>query len=215
MANTKMGLLARKLGMTQIFEDDGAVIAATVLEVGPCTVLQKKTAGGPDGYDAVQLGYATRKHGNKAQKGHLAKSGVEKVPEAIREVRLTPDTNTYEVGQQVTLADVFEEGTKVDVTGSSKGKGTAGVMKRWNFKGFIRSHGTHEFFRHGGSIGTRLTPGHVLKGKKMGGHMGSVKTTVQNLVCAKLDTERGLMFVKGGVPGPNGGIVLVRVAVKG
>ncbi len=133
----------------------------------------------------------------------------------MQEIRLSAaDVAKYEVGQSVTIAELFEEGEKLDVRGTSKGKGTAGVMKRHNFAGFIRTHGTHEFFRHGGSIGTRLTPGHVAKGKKMGGRMGNERVTVHNLILSKLDAEKNLLFVKGGVPGANGGYVVVRKGVK-
>lgn len=214
MANKQMGLLARKVGMTQFFLENGEVIAATVLEVGPCTVLQKKTSDGTDGYDAIQLAFANKRKATKAEIGHKAKSGLAVNPRIVKEIRLTPETNTYELGQAITVGDVFTEGTKVDVIGTSKGKGFAGVMKKYNFAGFIRSHGSHEFFRHGGSIGTRLTPGHVMKGKKMPSRMGNAQVTVQNLVVARIDTERNLMYVRGGVPGPNGGYVTVRTAVK-
>ncbi|MEM6927054.1 MAG: 50S ribosomal protein L3, partial [Myxococcota bacterium] len=128
--------------------------------------------------------------------------------------RLLGDAGQYETGQKVVVGDLFEQGKIVDVTGTSKGRGFAGVMKRYNFRGFIRSHGVHEFFRHGGSIGTRLTPGMVLKGKKMPGHMGSARVTVQNLTVERVDADRNLIFVKGGVPGPNGGLVMVRHAAK-
>ncbi len=216
MANKKMGLLARKIGMTQYFEEDGTVVACTVLETGPCTVLQVKRADGPDGYDAIQLGFGAKKAHRltKALAGHLKAAGRDASPPAfIKEIRLD-GTPPFERGQEIAVADVFEVGKKVDVTGISKGKGTAGVMKRHNFKGFISSHGTHEFFRHGGSIGTRLTPGHVLKGKKMAGRMGNEQVTVQNLDVVRIDPERNLLFVRGGVPGPNGGFVTVRHAVK-
>ena len=216
MANKMMGLLARKVGMTQFFQDDGEVVACTVLEAGPCTVLQVKTAAGNDGYDAVQLGFGSQKASRltKADLGHLGAAGAAEAPPFfVKEIRLE-DSSSYERGQTLTVGDVFEEGKKVDVVGTSKGKGTAGVMKRHNFKGFISSHGTHEFFRHGGSIGTRLTPGHVLKGKKMGGRMGNEQVTVQNLDIARIDTERNLIYVRGGVPGANGSYVTVRHAVK-
>lgn len=217
MANEMMGLLARKVGMTQYFQDDGEIVACTVLEAGPCTVLQVKTASGADGYDAIQLGFGSQKASRltKADMGHLAAAGKAEAPPAfVKEIRVA-DASAFERGQTLTLADVFEEGTRVDVAGVSKGKGTAGVMKRHNFKGFISSHGTHEFFRHGGSIGTRLTPGHVLKGKKMGGRMGNEQVTVQNLELTRIDAERNLLFIRGGVPGANGSFLTVRKAVKG
>ena len=215
--NESMGLLGRKLGMTQFFRDDGEVLACTVIEVGPCTVLQVKTDETKDGYNALQLGYGTQKASRvtKAETGHLAKSGTETPPSHVKEIRVSKDVaGKHEVGATVAVADVFEEGKTVDVTGQSKGRGFAGVMKRHNFAGFERSHGVHEFFRHGGSIGTRLTPGHVLKGKKMPGQMGNVRVTVQNMTVVKMDTEKNLLYIKGGVPGPNGGYVVVRKAVK-
>ena len=132
----------------------------------------------------------------------------------VQEIRVSAeDAKQYTSGQQLE-ASLFSVGQKVDVTGTSKGRGFTGVMKRYNFKGFIRSHGTHEYFRHGGSIGTRLTPGHVIKGKKMPGHMGAEQVTVQNLTIEKVDTERNLIFIRGGVPGPNKGLLVIRNAVK-
>ena len=184
MANLQMGLVARKLGMTQIFNDDGEVVPVTVLEVTPNTVLQVKTPTGKDGYSAV-------------------------------EIRLAPaEAGGFQLGQKVGVADLFAAGGFVDVTGTSKGKGFAGVMKRHNFKGFINSHGNHEYFRHGGSIGTRLTPGMTLKGVRMPGQMGNQRVTVQNIKVAAVDAEKNLLFIKGGVPGPTGTTVLVRRAVK-
>ncbi len=217
MANESLGLIGRKVGMTQIFSPDGMVLPVTVIEAGPCTVLRVKTESSPDGYNALQLGFGERKanRATKPELGHFRAAGVEGAMAKVREVRVSADTvaNT-EVGKQLTVADVFTEGGAVDVTGRSKGRGFAGVMKRYNFRGFIRTHGTHEFFRHGGSIGTRLTPGMTLKGKKMPGHMGSERVTVQNLKVARVDPERNLVFVQGGVPGPNGSFVMVRRAVK-
>ena len=216
MANESMGLIGRKVGMTQIFTDDGDSLAVTVVQVGPNTVLQVKNADSTDGYNAVQLGFGTQKESrqSKALRGHLAKvngTGIR----YVKEIRLPADkVATFESGQTLGASDVFEEGTFADVTGTSKGKGFAGVMKRYNFAGFIRSHGTHEFFRHGGSIGTRLTPGRVFKGKKMPGRMGGKRKTIQNLQVVRVDAERSLLFLRGGVPGPNGGIVTVRNAVK-
>jgi large subunit ribosomal protein L3 len=217
MANKQMGLIGRKVGMTQFFEDDGDVVAVTVIEAGPCTVLQVKTEDSKDGYNAIQIGFGERKasKNNKPLSGHVNKAGADKTPSLISEIRLTKDeVANYSVGQVLSASDVFSTADTVDVTGTSKGKGFAGVMKRYNFKGFIRTHGTHEFFRHGGSIGTRLTPGHVFKGKKMPGHMGAEQKTIQNLRVARVDSERSLVFVRGGVPGPNGGYVKLRKAVK-
>jgi large subunit ribosomal protein L3 len=218
MANEFMGLLGRKLGMTQLFEDDGTVLPVTVVEAGPCTVLQVKTDEVKDGYNALLLGFGSQKKQRltKAEVGQLKASGKQDAPpSAKREVRVdAARVASAKVGDILGASDVFTAGDYVDVVGTSKGRGFAGVMKRYNFAGFIQTHGTHEFFRHGGSIGTRLTPGHVLKGKKMPGHMGSARVTVQNLKVVKVDAERNLVFVLGGVPGPTGSNVIVRMAVK-
>jgi len=217
MANTKAGLIGRKIGMTQIYAADGAAVAVTVIEAGPNHVVAVKSAAGNDGYDAVQLAFGTQKEArlSKAQRGHLAKANVEPT-KVLQEFRVDgSQAGSYTAGQALTVADVFAEGDMVDVAGTCKGSGFSGVMKRWGFKGFIRSHGTHEYFRHGGSIGTRLTPGMVLKGKKMPGQLGNARITIQNLKVIKVDAEQNLLFIKGGVPGPNGGIVRVRKATKG
>jgi large subunit ribosomal protein L3 len=217
MANEMMGLLGRKIGMTQLYTEDGTVLPVTVVEVGNNTVLRVKRADGSDGYSALQLGFGEQKlhRLNKAQKGHLAKAGVEGGIKVVREIRVSDaEAGKHEVGAKLGAADVFSEGQRVDVVGNSKGRGFAGVMKRHNFRGFIRSHGTHEFFRHGGSIGTRLTPGMTFKGKKMPGHMGAKRTTVQNLQVVRVDADRNLVFVKGGVPGANGSVIAIRHAVK-
>ncbi|MEC7242667.1 MAG: 50S ribosomal protein L3 [Myxococcota bacterium] len=209
------GLLGRKIGMTQLFTDEGKVLPVTVIEAGPCQVIQVMTEEN-GGYNAIQLGFGERKekHTNKAQLGHYKKANLQP-SKFVQEIRLSAeDVAKYEVGQSVTISDVFEEGEKLDVRGTSKGKGTAGVMKRHNFAGFIRTHGTHEFFRHGGSIGTRLTPGHVAKGTRMGGQMGNERVTVHNLELSKMDAEKNLLFVKGGVPGANGGYVVIRKGIK-
>ena len=216
MANESMGLIGRKLGMTQIYDNEGNVLPCTVVEVGPNRVLQIKSTAGKDGYDALQLGWGTQKASrlSKALNGHLARSGGE-TPRWIAELRVSGATaGGFTVGQSIGAADVFTVGGLVDVTGTSKGRGFAGVMKRHHFRGFIRTHGTHEYFRHGGSVGTRLTPGMTLKGKKMGGRMGGEQVTTQNLRVVKVDAERNLVFVNGAVPGPKGGFVKVRKAIK-
>ena len=216
MANETMGLLGRTVGMTQFFRDNGQVVPVTVVQTGPCTVLQVKTDDGVDGYNAVQLGFGVQKEHriNKPLKGHFEKAGI-KAARFVKEIRVSKDqASGYSQGQTLTASDVFTEGQRVDVVGTSKGKGFAGVMKKYNFKGFIRSHGTHEFFRHGGSIGTRLTPGHVFKGKKMPGQMGNARVTVQNLTVERIDAEKNLLLIRGGLPGPNGGMVIVRAAAK-
>ncbi len=216
MANESMGLLGRKLGMTQLFAETGDVIPVTVIQLGPNTVLQVKTEDGPDGYNAVQLGFEPKKEQKttKALKGHFDRADSAPMSH-MGEVRLSKDAvASYQAGQVVRVGDVFSEGGHVDVMGVSKGRGFTGVMKRHHFRGFLRTHGTHEFFRHGGSIGTTLTPGRVLKGKKMAGQVGNERVTVQNLWIARVDTERDLIFVRGGVPGATGGLVTVRQAVK-
>jgi len=213
MAATK-GLLAKKMGMTRLFAENGTVTPVTVLDAASNVVLALKSADSSDGYTAVQLGFGEQSEKNisKAEAGNFKKAGV--TPRrTVTEFRLD-DTSGFEVGGDVAVTDIFSEGDKVDISGISKGRGFAGVMKKYNFAGFIRSHGTHEFFRHGGSIGTRLTPGHVMKGKKMPGQMGNQRVTVQNLEIAKIDADRNLIFLKGGVPGPKGAVLEIRVAVK-
>lgn len=213
MAATK-GLLATKMGMTRLFSEDGTVIPVTVLDAASNVVLAVKSADSADGYNAVQIGFGEKSEKNitKAQSGNFKKAGVTPCRQ-VTEFRLE-DTAGFEVGANIAVSDIFANGDKVDVSGISKGRGFAGVMKKYNFAGFIRTHGTHEFFRHGGSIGTRLTPGHVLKGKKMPGQMGNQRVTVQNIEVAKIDAERNLIFIKGGVPGPKGTILEIRQAVK-
>lgn len=217
MANETMGLLGRKLGMTQLFENDGKVQPVTVIEAGPCRVVRTKTEDARDGYNAIQLAFGHKKasRATKADLGHLKGANVDHGVTELREFRVAKDVaEGTEIGSDLKVAEIFEAGQDVDVCGTSKGRGFAGVMKRHNFSGFERTHGVHEFFRHGGSIGTRLTPGMTLKGTRMGGHMGSERVTVQNLKVIRVDAERNLIFVRGGVPGPNGGLVTVRKAVK-
>jgi large subunit ribosomal protein L3 len=215
--NSSMGLVGRKLGMSQLFDGDGNVVPVTVVELGPCPVLRVKSSSGKDKYDALQLGFGTRKasRATKADLGQGKAAGLEGAFRVVREIRVDSATaGKYAAGASIAVGDVFAAGEKVDVVGTSKGRGYAGVMKRHNHAGFKRSHGVHEFFRHGGSIGTRLTPGMTLAGMPMSGHMGAARTTVQNMVVAKVDAERNLLYVRGGVPGPNGGIVTIRKAVK-
>ncbi len=214
MANENMGLLGYKVGMTQIYKSN-SVVPVTVIDVSNNTVLRVKTEDSKDGYNAVQVGIGDRKekHTSKPMQGVF--KNLEISPKRdIREIRVSAkEAKNFTQGQALDVG-IFKEGQKVDITGTSKGRGFAGVMKKYNFKGFIRSHGTHEYFRHGGSIGTRLTPGHVIKGKKMPGHMGAERVTVQNLTVVKMDTERNLLFIRGGIPGANKGLVLIRHAVK-
>ena len=200
--------------MSQLFDDTGNVIPVTVVETGPCVVVQKKEVG-KDGYNALQLGFGTQKNQrvNRPLRGHMAKAekGSFRV---LREFRMD-DVSGYEVGQELKVADLVEPGDRVDVTGRSKGRGFAGVMKCWDFGGFSRTHGTHEYFRHGGSIGNRSYPGKVFKGKRMAGHWGNERVSIQNLRVVAVRPEENLLLVKGSVPGSNGGTVLVRRAVKG
>ena len=207
-----ISLLGQKVGMTRVFNEDGSAIPVTVLEVTPNRVSQVKTVE-TDGYDAVQLIRGTKKASrvNKALAGHYAKAGVE-AGSVCREIRIDPAN--YELGSSVEV-DVFEAGQNVDVSGVSKGKGFAGVLKRWNFAGKDATHGNSINHRTPGSIGQCQTPGRVFKGKKMAGHMGSVSHTTQNLEIIRVDTERNLLLVKGAVPGAKGSNIVVKPAIKG
>lgn len=208
----KKGLIGKKIGMTQLFDEKGKVIPVTVVEAGPCTVVQKKTIEN-DGYEAVQIGYGDVKvqRVNKPQAGHFKKADV--APKKyLREFRLE-DTNSVNVGD-VLKADIFAIGDKVDVVGTSKGKGTAGAIKRWNFSRLKESHGTGPVARHAGSLGACSDPSRVFKGKKLAGHLGAERVTVQNLAIAKVDAENNLIAIKGAIPGPNGGIVVIKDTVK-
>ncbi|MDO4199191.1 MAG: 50S ribosomal protein L3 [Clostridia bacterium] len=208
----KKAILGKKIGMTQIFDEKGKVIPVTVVEAGPCVVSQKKTVE-TDGYNAVQIGFGDvrPKLVNKPMKGHFDKSDVAP-KKVLRECRLE-DISSYNVGD-IIKADVFANGEKVDVVGTSKGKGYAGVIKRWNFGRLKESHGTGPVVRKGGSIGACSDPSRVFKGKKMSGHLGAERVTVQNLTVAKVDAENNLIAIKGAVPGPNGGIVMISDSVK-
>ena len=206
------GIIGKKIGMTQIFNENGKVVPVTVVEAGPCAVTQKKTVEN-DGYAAVQIGFGDLK-AHKVKKpmaGHFAKANV--APKrTLREFRFD-DIDAYNVGDLV-KADVFAAGDKVDVTGTSKGKGYAGVIKRWNFQRLKESHGSGPVARHGGSIGSCSDPSRVYPGKKMAGHLGSERVTVQNLQVVKVDAENNLIAIKGAIPGPNGGTVVIHDTVK-
>ncbi|MFQ5682882.1 MAG: 50S ribosomal protein L3 [Candidatus Binatia bacterium] len=208
------GLIAKKVGMTQVFGADGNVISVTVLQAGPCTVVQRKEVA-RDGYDALQLGFGTKKSQkvNKPEQGHMRKVGKGAFG-VLREFR-SEDVSQYEVGQEIKASDLFKAGDRIDITGTSKGRGFSGVMRRWGFAGFPASHGTHEYFRHGGAIGNRSYPGRVFKGKKMAGHWGNEKVSVQNLEVIAVRPEENLLLVKGAVPGAKRGVLIVRRAVKG
>ena len=208
----KKGIIGKKIGMTQIFDENGKVIPVTVVEAGPCAVVQKKTVEN-DGYCAVQLGFSDAKVNrvNKPLKGHFAKGDVAP-KKVLREFRLEDDS-ALNVGD-IVKADIFADGEYVDVTGTSKGKGYQGTIKRWNGARLKETHGTGPVHRHAGSMGACSTPLRIFKGKKMPGHMGAETVTVQNLIIAKVDAENNLLAIKGAVPGPKGGTVLVYNSVK-
>ena len=217
MAKNTSGVLGEKLGMTQVFDANNRIIPVTVVKAGPCVLTQVRTPE-KDGYSAVQIAYGPvdPRKVNKPEAGHFAKAGVPPRRYLV-EIR-TDDAASYTVGQEIT-AEAFTpaEGTalKVDVVGTSKGKGYAGVMKRHNFKGLGAAHGVHRAHRKPGSIGACATPARVFKGTRMAGRMGHVRTTTQNLTVHAVDVERGLLIIRGAVPGPRGGMVLVRTAAKG
>ena len=207
----KKGLIGKKIGMTQIFDEKGNMIPVTVIEAGPCAVVQKKTTEN-DGYEAVQLGYGDMKANkvNKPMKGHFGKADV--APKKVLKEFKLADTSGLNVGD-IVKADIFAAGEFVDVVGTSKGKGTAGVIKRWNFGRLRETHGTGPVARHGGSLGV-IDPARIFKGKKMAGHLGTERVTVQNLSVVKVDSENNLIAIKGSVPGPKGGIVVIADSVK-
>jgi large subunit ribosomal protein L3 len=208
------GLIGKKVGMTQFYNAEGNVIPVTVIQTGPCVVVQKKEST-KDGYNAIQIGFGSKKNQrvNKPEQGHMAKAGKGAF-EVLKEFRLH-DVSQYQVGQEIKAADLFKAGDRIDVSGTSKGHGFTGVIKRWSFGGFPGSHGTHEYFRHGGSIGNRSFPGRVRKGKKMAGHWGNEQISVQNLEVVDIRPDDNLMLIKGAVPGAKQGIVVVRRAAKG
>jgi large subunit ribosomal protein L3 len=207
------GVLGEKLGMTQVWDAAGKLVPVTVVQAGPCVVTQVRGAQA-DGYDAVQIAYGAidPRKVNKPIAGHFAKAGV--TPRRFVVELRTTDAAEYAPGQEVT-AEVFEAGQVVDVVGRTKGKGTAGVMKRHGFKGLGAAHGTQRKHRSPGSIGACATPSRVFKGVRMAGRMGGVRQTTQNLTVHAVDAERGLLLIKGAVPGPRGSVVLVKTAAKG
>ncbi|MYS84428.1 50S ribosomal protein L3 [Embleya scabrispora] len=213
MTKQMKGILGKKLGMTQVWDENNRVVPVTVVEAGPCVVTQVRNAE-VDGYSAVQIAFGAidPRKVNKPLAGHFAKAGVTPRRHLV-ELR-TSDAGEYKLADEIT-ADVFEAGQKVDVMGTSKGKGTAGVMKRHGFKGLGSSHGTQRKHRSPGSIGGCATPGRVFKGVRMAGRMGNERVSTQNLTVHAVDAEKGLLLIKGAVPGPNGGLVLVRTAAKG
>ncbi|MGL4173153.1 MAG: 50S ribosomal protein L3 [Actinomycetota bacterium] len=206
------GVVGTKVGMTQVWDDSGRLIPVTVVQAGPCVVTQIRSAE-VDGYTAVQLAFGAvdPRKVNKPTSGHFAKAQV--TPRRHLVEIYTANSDDYTVGQEIT-ADVFQPGQQVDVVGTTKGKGTAGVMKRHGFAGVGASHGAHRNHRKPGSIGGAATPGRVFRGLKMAGRMGNVRQTTQNLVVHSVDEGRGLLLIKGALPGPKGGIVLVKTATK-
>ena len=207
----KKGIIGKKLGMTQIFDEKGNVIPVTLIEAGPCVVAQKKTVEN-DGYAAIQLAYedAKEKHLTKAELGHFKKTGVSP-KKHLKEFRLD-DTSAYEAGSVVTV-DTFAQGEKVDITGITKGRGYTGAIKRWNLHKLRMTHGVGPVHRQSGSMGV-IDPARIFKNKKMAGQYGNEQVTIQNLQVVKIDAEKNLIAVKGAVPGAKGGIVFVRDSVK-
>jgi large subunit ribosomal protein L3 len=219
MSKSGQSLFAEKVGMTQLFLEDGLRVPVTVLLVGDNVITQKRTVEN-DGYSAIQIGAGAirEKLINRPAAGHFKKANVEP-KRHLKEVRLTPEeAQKHNVGDVLGI-DLFKDLKAIDVSGVSKGRGTAGVMKRHNMSGFRATHGTHEYFRHGGSIGCRATPGKVHKGKRMAGRMGNERVTVLNLAVVRVDADKKLLFVRGAVPGPDGALVEIypsrRVAQKG
>lgn len=209
------GLLGRKVGMTQVFGIEGQKYAVTVLEVGPCPVVAVKTENGTDGYNAVAIGFGEKKakHVNKPRQGFFDKIGQAPLAH-VREMRVSAeDVSQIEVGIVLT-AEAFSPGQKVDVVANTKGRGFTGVIKRHNYHMPKATHGTHEVFRHGGSLGTRTTPGRVFLNKKMAGHYGDERVTIQNLTVLQVEPDKNLVVVKGSVPGPNGGLVWIQEAAR-
>ncbi|HXH14183.1 MAG TPA: 50S ribosomal protein L3 [Alphaproteobacteria bacterium] len=205
------GLLGRKLGMTQVFMQDGSLIPCTAIEVGPCWVVQIKTQAN-DGYDAIQVGYLPKPKGtNKPQRGHFSKHNTQPVRH-LREFKATGE-KTFSEGEELRV-DLFQEGERVDVAGTTKGRGFTGVVKRYGFAGNPGSHGTHETFRGPGSVGSAAHPSHTPKGKRLAGHHGVDRRTIRNLVVVRVDKDRNLLLVKGAIPGSRGGLVEVRKRLR-
>ncbi len=220
--NENMGIVGRKMGCTQVFLEDGRVERVTVIEVGPCTVIRLRTPE-KDGYSALVLGFGDRSEKNlrkpdlgpyEIEDGELKKAGI-RPRKLLREVRLPKQAvEAFSVGQTISAGDVFAAGQFVDVIGTTKGRGFAGVFKRHGFKGASNTYGTHEYFRHGGSIGQNMTPGHTFKGLRMPGHYGHARMTSQSLRVIDVKADTGLILVRGAVPGPTNGVVMVRHASK-
>jgi large subunit ribosomal protein L3 len=214
--NTKPGVIGKKLGMTQLYKEDGTVQRVTVVDMSSLQVIGKRTKE-KDGYTAVVFGMndAKEKHLSKAQQGAFKKANVT-AKRTVRELRCEEDfAAKFEIGASVKLSDVFTVGQIVDTQGTTRGRGFSGVVRRWSFAGFVATHGTHEYRRHGGSIGTNMTPGRTLPNLKMPGQYGNETVSVLNLRIARVDDEKNLLMVEGGIPGPRNGLVLVRHGVKG
>jgi len=209
--NRNLGLIGRKMGCTQLFLEGGDVVQVTVLEIGPCTVLAKRTQA-KDGYSALCLAWGDRLERlvKRPVLGQYKKANA-KPMKVVRELRVPEDVIAkYEVGQQLAVGDVFKKGELVDVTGTSKGRGFAGVIKRYRFNSFVAGHGTHEYFRHSGSIGQNMTPGRTYPGLRMPGHMGACRATTVGMRLADIDADQGLLMIRGSVPGHRNAIVVVR-----
>jgi large subunit ribosomal protein L3 len=213
--NTQPGIFGRKIGSTQLFEQDGTVTRVTVIEAGPVVVLSKRTPE-KDGYTALVLGFEDRKerHTTKPQAGFFKKANA--TPKrTVKELRCEAEfAGKWEVGQTLKLDEIFQPGMLVDAKGTTRGRGFTGVVRRWSFAGGVQTHGTHEYRRHGGSIGTNMTPGRTLPNLKMGGQYGNETVSILNLKVARVDAEKHQIMVEGGVPGARNGFVLVRQAVK-
>ncbi len=209
-----LGLIGKKLGMTQVYTTAGELVPVTVIQAGPCTVVQTKTSA-TDGYVAVQLGFDDKKpqRATKAYREHCLKAG-KGVFQVLREFRVDKDSAPLTPGQELSVGGMFKGVELVDVTGMSKGRGFSGVVKRHGFGGFPSSHGTHEYFRHGGAIGNRSYPGRVFKGKRMAGHYGNERITTQNMEVVEVRPAEHLLLVRGAVPGSRKGVVVVRPAAK-
>ena len=213
--NTQPGIIGRKLGCTQLFNEDGSVVRVTVIEAGPVVVVGKRTVE-KDGYVALILGLEERKerHTTKPLAGYFKKANT--TPKrVVKELRCEPDfAGKYEVGATMKLDEIFQVGQRVDTRGTTRGRGFTGVMRRWNFAGNVQTHGTHEYRRHGGSIGTNMTPGRTLPNLKMGGQYGNETVSILNIKIARVDADKNLLLLEGGVPGARNGLLLVRQAVK-
>ncbi len=209
-----LGLIGKKVGMTQVYLDGGVLVPVTVIEAGPCTVVQAKNAA-TDGYAAVQLGFGEKKpqRVSKAYREHCVKAG-KGVFRVLKEFRVGEGDKALSPGEELSVDALFKVGDHVDVTGTSKGRGFAGVIKRHGFAGFPASHGTHEYFRHGGAIGNRSYPGRVFKGKRMAGQYGAERITTQNLEVIEVRPDQNILLVRGAVPGARGGVVLLKLSVK-